>query len=312
MIGPTWLAVIFGVIVLLAAAGAAIRIIAAWRSQRATDYESRSPQQQQRAREIDVLTVDQLNRYLAAIPEARRVPLLLAGWCGVRSGEVRGLRLRDLGLDAGVVHARQPSYDSTQCVVPQSSGPNILRRDSAFAQVHVTPQNCREREVAVDLGNPGVTLPVSALLRLAGLALHWSIATGWTDGVRPTTPGTGSSRPQPITSGLLAALRVLHQRVGPRKHQRLLSVVVAHEVRRCSVRSPNLDDLECLVGRTCRPAVHAQPVTYYCTHGNSSQRSYPADCTLPRIGGRGAAPQATDPTLYAQLRRTQSPAVDAR
>jgi integrase len=54
-----------------------------------------------------VLTVDQLNRYLAAVPEARRVPLLLAGWCGLRSGEVRGLRVRDLDLDAGVVHVRQ-------------------------------------------------------------------------------------------------------------------------------------------------------------------------------------------------------------
>jgi integrase len=63
--------------------------------------------QKQRAREIDVLTVDQLNRYLAAVPAARRVPLLLAGWCGLRSGEVRGLRVRDLDLDAGVVHVRQ-------------------------------------------------------------------------------------------------------------------------------------------------------------------------------------------------------------
>jgi len=63
--------------------------------------------QKQRAREIDVLTVDQLSRYVAAVPEERRVPLLLAGWCGLRSGEVRGLRVRDLDLDAGVVHVRQ-------------------------------------------------------------------------------------------------------------------------------------------------------------------------------------------------------------
>lgn len=48
--------------------------------------------QKERAREIEVLTVEQLNRYLAAVPEARRVPLLLAGWCGLRSGEVRGSR----------------------------------------------------------------------------------------------------------------------------------------------------------------------------------------------------------------------------
>lgn len=63
--------------------------------------------QKERARDIEVLTVDQLNRYLAAVPEQRRVPLLLAGWCGLRSGEVRGLRVRDLDLAAGVVHVRQ-------------------------------------------------------------------------------------------------------------------------------------------------------------------------------------------------------------
>ncbi|HOC14636.1 MAG TPA: tyrosine-type recombinase/integrase [Propionicimonas sp.] len=62
--------------------------------------------QKTRAREIEVLTVRQLEAYLAALPENRRVPLLLAGWCGLRSGEVRGLRVRDLDLDAGVVHVR--------------------------------------------------------------------------------------------------------------------------------------------------------------------------------------------------------------
>ena len=63
--------------------------------------------QKHRAREIDVLSADQLQHYLAAVPEQRMVPLLLAGWCGLRSGEVRGLRVRDLDLDAGVVHVRQ-------------------------------------------------------------------------------------------------------------------------------------------------------------------------------------------------------------
>ena len=63
--------------------------------------------QKSRAREIEVLSVEQLTSYLAAVPEARRVPLLLAGWCGLRSGEVRALRVRDLDLDAGVVRVRQ-------------------------------------------------------------------------------------------------------------------------------------------------------------------------------------------------------------
>ncbi len=57
--------------------------------------------------EIKVLTPTQLARYLEAVPAARRVPLLLAGWCGLRSGEVRGLRVQDLDLKSGVVHVRQ-------------------------------------------------------------------------------------------------------------------------------------------------------------------------------------------------------------
>src|SRR5450756_1148930 len=81
-----------------------------------------------------------------------------------------------------------------------------------------------------------------------------------------------------------------------------MSVVVAHEVRRCPVPSPNLDDLGRLVGRTGRPAVHAPPVTYYCTHDNSSQGSYPAACTCPRIGGRGRRHRRPRVRfLYAQL-----------
>ncbi|MFT3832866.1 MAG: tyrosine-type recombinase/integrase [Micropruina sp.] len=60
-----------------------------------------------RAKEPETLTAAELRTYLAAVPERYRVPLMLAGWCGLRSGEVRGLRRRDLDLDAGVVRVRQ-------------------------------------------------------------------------------------------------------------------------------------------------------------------------------------------------------------
>src|SRR5665647_213254 len=86
-----------------------------------------------------------------------------------------------------------------------------------------------------------------------------------------------------------------------------MSVVVAHEVRRCPVPSPNLDDLGRLVGRTGRPAVHAQPVTYYCTHDNSSQGSYPAACTFPRIGGRGRRHRRGIPGSRRRFRARPSP-----
>jgi integrase len=61
----------------------------------------------QAVHEIKILTPAQLGKYLDAVPADRRVPLLLAGWCGLRSGEVRGLRVQDLDLHAGVVRVRQ-------------------------------------------------------------------------------------------------------------------------------------------------------------------------------------------------------------
>lgn len=61
-----------------------------------------------RAKEPEVLTAAELRAYFAAIGnEDRRVALMLAGWCGLRSGEVRGLRRRDLDLTEGVVRIEQ-------------------------------------------------------------------------------------------------------------------------------------------------------------------------------------------------------------
>jgi integrase len=67
----------------------------------------RGGSQKETAREIEVLTIGQLAAYIEAVREHRRIPLLLAGWCGLRSGEVRGLRMQDLDFDAGVVHVHQ-------------------------------------------------------------------------------------------------------------------------------------------------------------------------------------------------------------
>ncbi len=61
-----------------------------------------------RAKEPETLqTISEVNAYLAAVPQRYRAALSLAVWLGLRSGEVRGLRRRDLDLDKGVVHVRQ-------------------------------------------------------------------------------------------------------------------------------------------------------------------------------------------------------------
>ena len=48
-------------------------------------------------------------------------------------------------------------------------------------------------------------------------------------------------------SGGLAVLPVLHGRIRAREHEDLTPIDTAYQVRRCSARSPNLDDLQRLV-----------------------------------------------------------------
>lgn len=59
------------------------------------------------AREVEALTARELAAYLDAVTPAYRVPLALAAWCSLRSGEVRALRRCDIEDDATVLHVRQ-------------------------------------------------------------------------------------------------------------------------------------------------------------------------------------------------------------
>lgn len=60
-----------------------------------------------RASEPETLTPDELTAYLAAVPQHYRVALVLAALCGLRSGEVRGLRRSDLDLTTGTLRVQQ-------------------------------------------------------------------------------------------------------------------------------------------------------------------------------------------------------------
>lgn len=59
------------------------------------------------SREGVALTPAELLAYLAAVPAHYRAALTVAGVCGLRSGEVRGLRRCDIDLPASLVHVRQ-------------------------------------------------------------------------------------------------------------------------------------------------------------------------------------------------------------
>ncbi|WP_257477622.1 site-specific integrase [Acidipropionibacterium jensenii] len=60
-----------------------------------------------RSKDVDALPVDVLLTYLDAVPEHYRAALSLAATCALRSGELRGLRRRDVDLKAGTLHVRQ-------------------------------------------------------------------------------------------------------------------------------------------------------------------------------------------------------------
>lgn len=60
-----------------------------------------------RSREVMPATLDELAIMVAAMPEGRRLALLLATWCALRSGELRELRRSDVDLKVGVIRVRR-------------------------------------------------------------------------------------------------------------------------------------------------------------------------------------------------------------
>lgn len=57
--------------------------------------------------EAETLTVSELRKYLQAVPEQYRLPLMLAAFCALRSGEVRGLRIQDVDAVTGRISVSQ-------------------------------------------------------------------------------------------------------------------------------------------------------------------------------------------------------------
>lgn len=60
-----------------------------------------------RRRRSDPLTPAQVSALAALMPPRWRAGVWLAAWCGLRSGEVRALRRKDINLPAGVIRVRQ-------------------------------------------------------------------------------------------------------------------------------------------------------------------------------------------------------------
>lgn len=75
--------------------------------------------------EGEVMTPKEFAKYIDALPkwmDRYAMPLTLAYWLGLRSGEVRGLRRVDLDLKNGQVHVRQQ--------IVKLGGRNVVQRDT--------------------------------------------------------------------------------------------------------------------------------------------------------------------------------------
>src|SRR5450759_4782529 len=109
----------------------------------------------------------------------------------------------------------------------------------------------------------------------------------------PAGEPNGASR---SPSGGLAVRRVLHGRIRSGEHEGLMPVVAAHQVRRRSTWSPNLDDLRRLVGRADNPAMYVKPVPNHRVHGYPPQESNLQHARSGTVCGRGTGhPNRTHP-----------------
>ena len=91
-----------------------------------------------RARPMKPLSLDELARLVAAMPEKYRAAVLIAAWCGLRFGEMVELRRRDVDLKAGVIHVRRAVtwIDSTPIIGKPKSDAGV--RDVAIPP-HLLP-----------------------------------------------------------------------------------------------------------------------------------------------------------------------------
>lgn len=67
----------------------------------------RSAGRRKTTRAMQPATVAELNRVSDRLPPGQALPVLLAAWCGLRSGEVRALRVGDVDTVTGWIHVRQ-------------------------------------------------------------------------------------------------------------------------------------------------------------------------------------------------------------
>ncbi|NKR79997.1 tyrosine-type recombinase/integrase [Rhodococcus hoagii] len=102
-----------------------------------------------RKRDITLLTADELHVLADEMPEALRAAVLLLGWCGLRSGEMKELRRKDMAADGSVIRVeRAVTYRSGVTAVGSTKGkagrtvtvpPHIRAEVLEHLERHVSP-----------------------------------------------------------------------------------------------------------------------------------------------------------------------------
>ena len=128
--------------------------------------------------EAEALSAEELRDYLKAVPEQYRVPLMLAAFCGLRSGEVRGLRVRDVDPVTGRISVQQAvsrikgeyliGKPKTKAGVRNVYAPELLRKGLA-AQVKNETQRKGGRDGLLFTARDGQSPLHSSVLREAHL-----------------------------------------------------------------------------------------------------------------------------------------------
>ena len=166
------------------------------------------------------LTLPELPALIEAMPPRHRLMSLLAGWRGLRFGELTGLCRFDVGLAAGVPRVRRGVARADRQGIASAQGRRAILLLSVTDPLQIVCKAGREEVTCMSFHEPGSTVLLAPVLpTMAGRGLR-KAATGIsgldevTSGglpARPSHPGVRSRRLRQDLAG--------HGVPGPRHHR---------------------------------------------------------------------------------------------
>lgn len=114
-----------------------------------------------RHHQVEPLTLDELATLVDAMPEGRRLMVLLAAWCALRFGELTELRRGDLDLTNGVVKVRRGVVRTTEGVLVGSTKSEAGARNVAIPP-HLMPIVKEHLRVHVAAGRDALLFPAAS------------------------------------------------------------------------------------------------------------------------------------------------------